>query len=302
VNQTANGTRTTLHYPIVTEPSQKRRRRSDGSRGISATLRKATREFLGLDSDDSDQESLWTERRIRLANRLYGGVVDSATAAATLTLPRPRRSRVATDALDDAAAAAAHYCAATTYPRYKRSVVNYVADGLTTLGRRISGKSAAAVSAAETAPTTTLSRSFPPGRDAAPFQGPADETDSGAATELYGGARPELFFDRGRPEPAGGRITIGPAALNIVHPVVPSAQVGLGRIGVAAVDVVDKRVYGMGVVGEVTGRDFQTLVRSRPHVQQQMDEMDDYRPYFTYWVTSVQVKTKKFNWYLHVWQ
>jgi hypothetical protein len=86
VNQTTNGTRTTLHYPIVTEPS---RRRSGTGRNAGSsfkdTLRKTAKEFLGLDSDDSDQEALWTERRIRLANRLYGGV-DPATAAATLTL------------------------------------------------------------------------------------------------------------------------------------------------------------------------------------------------------------------------
>ena len=89
VNQTTNGTRTTLHYPIVTEPS---RRRSGTGRSAAGsfkdTLRKTAKEFLGLDSDDSDQEALWTERRIRLANRLYGGV-DPATAAATLTLSRP---------------------------------------------------------------------------------------------------------------------------------------------------------------------------------------------------------------------
>jgi hypothetical protein len=89
VNQTTNGTRTTLHYPIVTEPSR-RRTGTDRSAGSSFkdSLRKTAKEFLGLDSDDSDQEALWTERRIRLANRLYGGV-DPATAAATLTLSRP---------------------------------------------------------------------------------------------------------------------------------------------------------------------------------------------------------------------
>jgi hypothetical protein len=76
VNQLTNGTRTTLHYPIVTEPSRRRSRHSGRSTssavsgGFTATMRKATQEFLGLDSDDSDQEALWAERRIRLANRL----------------------------------------------------------------------------------------------------------------------------------------------------------------------------------------------------------------------------------------
>ena len=88
VNQTTNGTRTTLHYPIVTEPSRRRSGTGRSAASFKDTLRKTAKEFLGLDSDDSDQEALWTERRIRLANRLYGGV-DPATAAATLTLSRP---------------------------------------------------------------------------------------------------------------------------------------------------------------------------------------------------------------------
>jgi hypothetical protein len=88
VNQTTNGTRTTLHYPIVTEPSRRRSGTGRSAGTFKDTLRKTAKEFLGLDSDDSDQEALWTERRIRLANRLYGGV-DPATAAATLTLSRP---------------------------------------------------------------------------------------------------------------------------------------------------------------------------------------------------------------------
>ena len=35
--------------------------------------------------------------------------------------------------------------------------------------------------------------------------------------------------------------------------------------------------------------------RNRPHVMRQLDEMDDYRPYFTYWVTSVQASHNIFN-------
>jgi hypothetical protein len=190
-------------------------------------------------------------------------------------------------------------------------VVNYVADGLTTLGRRMAagGRSAVAVAGpeADTGAVPTLSRSFLPVHDAAGTVSAADETDSGSDTYV---TRPELFFDRGLPEqrllPAGRHLA-GP--LNLVHPAVISptvgqpatVHVGLGRISGAAattggltagqisVDAVDKRVYGMGVVGEATGRDFRTLVRNRPHVKQQMDELDDYRPYFTYWVTSVQV-------------
>ncbi len=64
---------------------------------------------------------------------------------------------------------------------------------------------------------------------------------------------------------------------------------GLSRLQLIPQDVVDRREFGIGVVGEAFGRDYKTLVRNQPHVRVQMDEMDDYRPYFTYWVTTVQI-------------
>ena len=58
INQSTNGASTTLHYPIVTQPKTKRKSsvkkpisaRSDHrkSPSFSATLRKKTKEFLGL--------------------------------------------------------------------------------------------------------------------------------------------------------------------------------------------------------------------------------------------------------------
>ena len=98
VSQPANGaSNTVLQYPIVTEPRTRRtssvkkpislprhHRKADS---LSATLKRATKEFLGLE-DNEDREFLWTERRIRLANRRYGGVDPEAVAK---TLPRTRR-------------------------------------------------------------------------------------------------------------------------------------------------------------------------------------------------------------------
>ena len=70
-------------------------------------------------------------------------------------------------------------------------------------------------------------------------------------------------------------------------------RVGMGRISSgrleASVDNTDRRQFGMGVVGQAFGRDFDSSARQRPDVKKQMDDMDDYRPYFTYWVTSVQI-------------
>lgn len=66
---------------------------------------------------------------------------------------------------------------------------------------------------------------------------------------------------------------------------------GLGRIKDKVIDSAlrrDKRQIGVGVVG----RFLRPSVRSgtfTKDVKQQLDEMDDHRPYFTYWATFVQV-------------
>ena len=145
-------------------------------------------------------------------------------------------------------------------------------DGISTLGRKIRGEP-------ERPEIATLSRSYLPGA----------VSDLGAVTPSPADLQQpeqELFFDRGpdrrldRPRSAA------------VHPATDRgpAPVGLARIDQTQFpDTVDKREYGIGVVGEAFGRDYRTLVRTNPHVRRQLDEMDDYRPYFTYWVTTVQV-------------
>ena len=139
-------------------------------------------------------------------------------------------------------------------------MADYMVDGISTLGRRIRGDSV------ERSQPGTLSRSFVP---SATVAGHHHDDDINPEHEL--------FFDR---PSAVDDVPLPPPG--VVHP----AEIGLRRMDP---DTVDKREYGIGVVGEAFGRDYRTIIRSRPHVKQQLDEMDDYRPYFTYWVTSVQV-------------
>ncbi|CAH1794931.1 unnamed protein product [Owenia fusiformis] len=69
---------------------------------------------------------------------------------------------------------------------------------------------------------------------------------------------------------------------------------GLGMRRIAAnvldatLDNSDRREYAMGFVGRVFNRSFKRD-RMSTDVKKQIDEMDDHRPYFTYWVTFVQV-------------
>jgi len=280
INQSTNGASTTLHYPIVTQPKTKRKSsvkkpisaRSDHrkSPSFSATLRKKTKEFLGLDDDvDGDREFLWTERRIRLANRRYGGVDPELVVK---TLPRSQKFEQQLDS-PDGTTAPVSYPFNSTYPRYKQSVADYMVDGLSTLGRKLRRDDQLADSKSRSFVPADLNQTGP--------DGPPDQ--------LQG--EQELFFDRS-PDAAkvADRRRDRPRAA-AVHPAHRNGtDIGLTRIDQSRFpDTVDKREYGIGVVGEAFGRDYRTMVRNRPHVRAQMDEMDDYRPYFTYWVTTVQV-------------
>lgn len=50
----------------------------------------------------------------------------------------------------------------------------------------------------------------------------------------------------------------------------------------------NRRQYGMGVVGRYLRRSFRKD-RITSEVKEQLDDIDDHRPYFTYWVTTVQL-------------
>ncbi|KAK0079715.1 hypothetical protein PV325_000896 [Microctonus aethiopoides] len=51
----------------------------------------------------------------------------------------------------------------------------------------------------------------------------------------------------------------------------------------------NRRQYGMGIVGKFFGRSFRHSVAHKPHVRKQLDDIEDHRPFFTYWITTVQV-------------
>ncbi|XP_031837323.1 rhomboid-5 isoform X2 [Nomia melanderi] len=51
----------------------------------------------------------------------------------------------------------------------------------------------------------------------------------------------------------------------------------------------NRRQYGMGIVGRFFGRSFRKSVSQKPDVRRQLDDFEDHRPYFTYWITTVQV-------------
>ena len=277
--QNTNGTSTTLQYPIVTQPGS--RRRGFGMPSFWDTLTR-TRDFLGLtDSHGRDHETLWTERRIRLAARRYGGV-DSEAVARTL----PRCATIVTqsevDSPDGQPLSPDH--GASSLIRQKPSVVEYMTDGLTTLGRRM-------VSLPPRSNAATMSRSYKPSRTRTISEQEVVDEDRNR----------EIFFGGDHPEETSPRVVGGEAgpleSVSESNRISSQSNDQVSQIGMQRIkglklpdgDEPDKREYGIGVVGEAFGRDYKRSLRNKPFIRAQLNDMDDYRPYFTYWVTTVQV-------------
>ncbi|KAM9426305.1 inactive rhomboid protein 1 isoform 6-T6 [Pholidichthys leucotaenia] len=49
----------------------------------------------------------------------------------------------------------------------------------------------------------------------------------------------------------------------------------------------EKRPYGLGMVGRLTNRSYRKRIDS--YVKRQIEDMDDHRPFFTYWITCVHL-------------
>ncbi|XP_012227018.1 inactive rhomboid protein 1 isoform X2 [Linepithema humile] len=68
---------------------------------------------------------------------------------------------------------------------------------------------------------------------------------------------------------------------------------GATRISHSTIDRVfdnsNRRRYGMGIVGRFFGRSFRKSIAHKPDIKKQLDDFEDHRPYFTYWITTVQV-------------
>lgn len=77
-----------------------------------------------------------------------------------------------------------------------------------------------------------------------------------------------------------------------LEPQTSSSDVGMKRIWNKlldhAFDNSNRRQYGMGVVGRLLKHSFRQD-RITSDVKQQLDDLDDHRPFFTYWVTTVQI-------------
>lgn len=285
---------------------------------IKNYIKRETATFFGVCEDNTSvQERRWLERRKRMATRTYSALKDESE------LPERLRKRYRSAAADmhrnapSSMAQAPMDVRPDVLPgpsdvtdanvggvggmpmrldedvRAKDSVARMTWDGLsyvvTTLTRHQQ----------RDRPTQT-SRSYPP--DVPPARLPPEE--SIFFGRPHSGATPASSpdaIDRGSSEevplrhPPFRSSHVGwrrdPHHISRAEQARPS--VGGSRISLAvldrALDNSDRRQYGMGWVGKMFGRSMRKTIAADSKVRAQLDDMEDYRPMFTYWVTTVQI-------------
>ncbi|KAL1497983.1 hypothetical protein ABEB36_008858 [Hypothenemus hampei] len=294
---------------------------------IKKYIRKEAANFFGVDEENEDEErKRWLDRRKRMASRALGPLKDEY---ATLSYQTPRsplnmRHRRAVseavpgssfpsqrlggrpdvlpgdrDVIDGSGQSGIGLRRKDSVARMTWDGLNYVVTTLTRHRPRPRSRQ------------TSWSRSFPPDvpqnvndRLPSPEEEAAealfDQTSGISITETDNTDRTERVrviepYDRGRY--ASGTVPgVGwrRDQDNVIlrHPE-HRAVIGAQRIPPSTLDNIwdnsDRRQYGMGWIGRFFGRKYRKSVVNDERIQAQLDDMDDQRPFFTYWVTSVQI-------------
>ncbi|XP_022903463.2 inactive rhomboid protein 1 isoform X1 [Onthophagus taurus] len=278
-------------------------------------IKKETANFFGVDEEnENEQQQRWLDRRKRLASRTYGPLKeDYLQNRDTLTENDVQQRSDRPDVLpgpSDVTDLPSEQIREPGKIRRKDSVARMTWDGLayvvTTLTRH-QGRARAQ--------TEQWSRSYPaeiPSDAEAHderlfFQrskrslSPSEQRQP--QQELAGGDVIERIdeADHTKPletSPTTTRTTYIPrsSGWRRSHHSTPEESrqdIGCNRIFTRLLDRVldnsDRRQYGMGWVGKMFGRSTRRSVIQDETIKEQLDDMEDYRPMFTYWVTTVQI-------------
>ncbi|XP_037093859.1 inactive rhomboid protein 2-like [Pollicipes pollicipes] len=275
---------------------------------VKSYMKRGTKQFFGLDEEcDDENQCRWLERRRRLAAKAYGRLKDDPSDALPqvvdpygvrggrqLSLP----VGFGGDVTDSASA--------TVQRRRKDNVAQMTWQGLGYLATLV------ARGRLQRATQRSSSRSYPPSAgderlrlesaDGAP---PAAKGAAAPPSDVMQAATDEVFFDN-VPSAADGAGDIRdplrdsrdsaqwqrPPAERDVTDAGPG--VGHKRIWAQMLDRVfdnsNRRHYGRGLAGRLFGgRTLRRSVAAQSDVATQLDDLEDHRPYFTYWVTTVQL-------------
>ncbi|KAL3274381.1 hypothetical protein HHI36_015779 [Cryptolaemus montrouzieri] len=280
---------------------------------IKNYIKRETATFFGVGEDnEAEQQNIWLDRRKRMASRAYGPLKEEYRTS-TLRSHKRAASEIPTRTTATSGQLIAERPDVLPGPsdipdgqetirnvtlRRKESVARMTWDGLsyvvTTLTRH---------RPRPRSQQTQWSRSFPTD---IPTQEPVGEestffepTETAILPRLT--AEAEDIVDRGASGDVGQRTQtheryvapgIGGWRRNIPRGSPRQTAVGKSRISNCLdnlLDNSDRRQYGMGWVGRMFGRTFKKSVAYDENIQEQLDDLEDHRPMFTYWVTIVQI-------------
>ncbi|XP_025835911.1 inactive rhomboid protein 2 isoform X2 [Agrilus planipennis] len=312
---------------IPTRERPKLERTMSRKDAIKNFIKRETATFFGVDEQtEQDQQMRWLDRRKRLASRTYGPLKDefqlppsgrtlrrpvsefppSHAAPGTLHAERPDVLPGPSDIPDGV-----HY--PTARVRRKNSVARMTWDGIsyvvTTLARH---------RPRPRSQQTQWSRSYEPSvakepvsaEDEVFFEQPVSSVaplpipEGGVDVEDSGRAHPERVIHTD-----GEGATLEALEAPLRYSAAPGwrrshykaprerseqrREVGKSRIFSSLLDNMldnsDRRQYGMGLIGRIFGRSIRKSITEDEEIQEQLDDLEDHRPYFTYWVTSVQI-------------
>ncbi|XP_046659942.1 inactive rhomboid protein 1 isoform X3 [Homalodisca vitripennis] len=282
--------------------AEMRRVRMTRTEVVKDFIKRETAVFLGVDKDTEARErARWLERRKRMCTRKYGLKKEHCIQE------RPQDARPTRDSSEMAPRDETEDSLRLTEPpvRRKPSVAKMTFKGMAlvvqTLGRH------------RGAHQSTLSRQM--SRSYSPSTVPVTPDPSSPLED-------EVFYSVdhfGSDEPTTAASTTADTIDSMHPPTIPeevnpqqrlnrhsswkrqdkqkdegpAGHVGLSRIysnhleGV--VDNSNRRQYGMGIVGRLFGRSLKRSVTAREPVKEQLEDLEDHRPFFTYWVTTVQI-------------
>ncbi|XP_077490182.1 rhomboid-5 isoform X2 [Amblyomma americanum] len=299
------------------------------SETIKRYVRKSTASFFGLDEESAPEScQRWTLRRKRLLSKRYGEIKEQYMRSKDWHLSHLQPLR-ADDTQDAAVRRSASARETTAGPFHRDPVYKMTWDGLTFLTtevrKRLSGgaqltRRGSRRSFMPSMEDVNIPEAVPMDGSLSQLPPPLDELVDDVFFDKTPSATPSVSAVAAAPVWPAPRTPMEPPSRSAVHPMTATAaslsgrrkdstrwkrpasvhedvtdgrlSVGMNRIGDKVLDWClensDRRQYGMGVIGKLLQRSFRRDRITRD-VRQQLEDIEDHRPYFTYWVTTVQV-------------
>ncbi|XP_014768365.1 inactive rhomboid protein 1 [Octopus bimaculoides] len=273
-------------------------------RRLSSTMKNTVADFFGVGKENERQEMEWHNRRLRYYNTIGKLKDDYLRTSMEDQVDSSLYLQAVPQAIHDPYKRPSYHLShssdstSTTYkrlqPRRKRkeSVVSLTLKGMVTIASLKKKQPKASITPNRSYAPASLhvdedSAQIPPREDSIIDDVFFDEELTETEKTLEQIPEEENFEEAEiSPKKAAVQDTPPPDSYDTVD-----APIGLNKIKDNVISSIlkrpQKRRYGMSLLGSMLHQRVKT--RLPAHIKTQIDELDNYRPYFTYWVTFVQI-------------